>query len=435
MSSWWLILLPLSPLPIGADRKVRRTPWVTYALIAINILVYLINQPDRAVDTAELFNRWGVIPSDLHPAALLTGQFVHVRLSHLFWNMLFLWVFGPLVEDALGPGTFLFLYLGGGAIAGVLHSRIIMLLAAHNEAFLPLTSDPLVGASGAISAILAPFAIRYYRTNIRLVWLPAYVFRRPSADDLQLPAVYAIAFVVLENIAGAIYGWVRPESGGVAYWAHLGGFAFGYAVAGITGLFLEGTQEYLLEDARAASARGAAGYPVAVRKYQAFLELQPNNIPVRLEYVSALTGLGRSSGSQPILAEASGDLQSIIRRCLDAGDLACVVRALSVSKRVGVSVDIPPRERLRIATTAQELGEKSIAVDLLESLLADSADKPQGIVPESPEDEIARLKLGQLLIDTDPAKAAAVLDSLIRRYPDSDWIRMARQLRSQVKSL
>jgi len=420
MSSWWLILLPLSPLPVGADRSVRRTPWVTYAILILNALIYLATLSDGP----EVFHRWGVIPADFHVAALFTAPFFHVSLLHLFWNSLFLWVFGPLVEDALGPLTFAMLYVGGGAVAGLLDGRIVMMLAAHNEAFQSMTTEPVVGASGAITAILAPFAIRYHRSKIHLIWLPALLFRR-RMDDFQMPAVYAILFLVVENVAGAVYGWLRPESDDIAYWAHLGGFAFGYAVAGLSGLFMAGTQEGLIDEARAAAARGPAGYPIAVGKYQAYLELEPKNLPVRLEYVEALVGLARINGNATMSAQAAADLQSVARSYLDTGDLRRVVGIVTLAKRLGLPMEIPLNERLRVAVTAQEIGDRTTAVALLESLVDDQS---------TADDEIARLRLGQLLVDTDPARAAEVLDSLISRYPDSEWIRMARQLRGRLPS-
>lgn len=434
MSSWWLILLPLSPLPVGADKAVcRRRPWATYAILALNALVYLTTLPDHSVDGGDaLFQRWGLVPGDFRAASLLTAPFFHVSLQHLFWNLLVLWVFGPLVEDALGPLTFTVLYLGGGAIAGLLDVAIVRLFAAHSDAFQALLTVPVVGASGAIAAILAPFVIRYHRSKIRLLWLPALAFGRQA--EFQLPAVYAFAFLVLENIAGAIYGYARPLSGDIAYWAHLGGFAFGFAVAGMSGLFLDGAREYLLDDARAASAQGPAGYAVAVSKYQAYLELQPADLTVRLECIAALAGLSRANGNPTLARQAGADLQSLLRTALDAADLRRVVEIVALGRKLSLPLDIPARERLRIATAAQETGDRPTAVALLESLLADQASTPAPVSPVPSDDEIARLKLGQLLVDSDPARAAVVLDSLIQRYPESDWIRMARQLRAQLPS-
>jgi len=419
MSFWWLILLPLSPLPVGADRSVRRTPWVTYAILILNAVIYLATLPFGS----DVLHQWGVVPAEFHAAALFTAPFFHVSLLHLFWNSLFLWVFGPLVEDALGPLTFAMLYIGGGAVAGLLDGRIVMMLAAHNEAFQAMTTEPVVGASGAITAILAPFAIRYHRSKIRLIWLPAALFRR-RLEEIQLPAVYAILFLVVENIAGAVYGWMRPESDDVAYWAHLGGFAFGYAVAGLSGLFMAGTQEGLIDEARAAVAKGPGGFPIAVGKYQAYLELEPKNLPVRLEYVEALAGFARTNGNATMSTQAAAELQSVARSYLDSGDLRGVVSIIALARRLGLPMEISPSHRLRVAVTAQEIGDRATAVALFESILDDD---------DTVDDEIARLRLGQILVDTDPGRAAVVLDSLISRYPESEWIRMARQLRGRLR--
>jgi membrane associated rhomboid family serine protease len=426
MSSWLVILLALlSPIPIAADLKVRRRPWVTYLLIAVNTAVYLITQPDRSADPSVLFNQWGVVPD--HPTAvtLVTSLFVHTGLLHLFFNMLFLWVFGPLVENAIGPITFIVLYLGGGLLSALLQTAIVLQCAHHSAAFASLSTVPLVGASGAISAVLAPFAIRYHRSRIRLLWLPAYLLRSPFGD-LQVRSVFALYMWLAVNLYGGIRGIAVPESGGVAYWAHIGGFVFGLVTAALTGLYIEGRQEYLLVDARAAAARGRSGDREAVDKYRAYLEFDPKNVSVRLELAQALAGIGNGYGDDSALEQASAELSQAFKHSADSGNLRGAVEAASTAQTAGVALDLSARERLRLATAAQTYGDTRTAVTLLEGLLA--GDHNQS------EDEMARLRLGQLLAKVDPSRAADVLGDMIRKYPDSDWIRQARQLLAQVQS-
>ena len=212
--------------------------------------------------------------------ALLTGMFLHVSLAHLFWNMMFLWLFGPHVEEALGWEAFLALYLGGGIAAGLLHMAIILMRGE-------IVAVPLVGASGAISAILAPFAIRFHRAQIRMIWLPA-ALAFPSWSQLEVPAVSGLGLWLLQNIGGGLLFLRNPQPGGTAYWAHIGGFAFGLIAAELTGLLRDGKQDYLLQDARQAAAQGREARTLAVRKYRSFLDHDPGNAPVRAELARLL---------------------------------------------------------------------------------------------------------------------------------------------------
>ncbi len=426
MSSWLVILLALlSPIPVGADQTVRRTPWITYGLILANTAVYLVTQPDRSGDSTAFYAQYGVVPN--HPTwhSLITSLFVHTSLLHLFFNMAFLWAFGPLVEAVIPPVMFVVLYLGGGVTAALLQTAIVVEFVDHTHGFLALAKQPLVGASGAISAVLAPFAIRYYRSRIRLLWLPAYLVRN-SKGDLQVPAVIALLVWLVLNVAGGIRGFIVPESGGVAYWAHFGGFVFGLVMAALTGLYIDGRQEYLLSDARTAVARGAPGFRDAVDKYRAFLEFEPRNVEVRLELTRALAGLSKVYGSSTALTQAATEIATSFREYYSKDNLAGAMDVWTTAKSEGVPLSLTPRERLRLAGAAQEAGDKLSAIELLDSLLADDHDDA--------EDEIARLKLGQLLATVDPPRAADVLGGMIRKYPDSDWIRLARQLLAQVQS-
>lgn len=186
---WFLLLTLLLPLPFGTDRRGRRVPWVTYTLIGVNVGVYMLTGPQDLM-------RWGLVPSAPHFLALLTGLFLHVSPGHLVGNMVFLWVFGPHVEEALGREAFLALYLGGGIAASLLHMSIALLRGQE-------TSVPLVGASGAISAILAPFAVRFHRANIRLFWIPASLFF-PGWGQLEVPALAGLGLWLLWNVAGGL---------------------------------------------------------------------------------------------------------------------------------------------------------------------------------------------------------------------------------------
>ena len=402
LSPYWLLLLTLLlPLPYSTDRRGRRTPWVTYTLITLNVVAYCFTGPGT-------YARWGLVPNHPHFAALLTGIFVHVSLAHLFWNMVFLWLFGPHVEEALGWEAFLALYLGGGIAAGLLHMAIVLLFA-------PKVVVPLVGASGAISAVLAPFAIRFHRAQIRLYWLPGSLFGA-IWGRLEVPATAGVGVWMLQNIGGGIFFLVNPEPGGTAYWAHIGGFVFGLVAAELTGLLRDGRQDYLLQDARSAGTRGQETLDLAIRKYRTFLDRDPDNGVVRAELASLVLVQDRDEAAR----EMTGAVRTLLARERPLEASRCVRDAAAL----GLTLPLSARERLRLAGALEASGDTGPAMDLLRALTTET--------PEAPEDEMARLKLGQLLRASDPAAANAVLAEFLAKYPHSEWANRAKELQTNV---
>ena len=402
ISPYWLLLLTLLvPLPFSTDRRGRRTPWVTYALIAINVIAYCFTGP-------ETYARWGLVPDHPRFTALLTGIFIHVSLAHIFWNMMFLWLFGPHVEEALGWEAYLALYLGGGIAAGLLHMAIILLYA-------PKVVVPLVGASGAISAILAPFVIRFHRAQIRMFWLPGMLLGA-SWGQLEVPAAAGVGVWMLQNIGGGIFFLINPQPGGTAYWAHIGGFVFGLIAAELTGLLRDGRQEYLLQDARSAAAQGHQTLDLAIRKYRAFLERDPDNGVVRAELARLLAVQDHG--------EAAREMLGAIRELLKGDQSPPAARCVLEADALGLPMPLTARERLRLAGTLETMGETEAAISLLHTLILET--------PDAPEDEMARLKLGQLLQEHDRAQANAVLSAFLAKYPHSQWAHRARELQTNV---
>jgi len=198
-------------IPIGDDNTYRRTfPVVTYGLIAVNVVVFLIElgQPDPQ----GYLVTWGAVPARITAGhdlgTLITSMFLHAGWWHLLGNMLFLFVFGDNVEDAFGHVRYLLFYLACGVLAGLGQ----VLLA-------PEANLPGVGASGAISGVLAAYLIMFGTNPVRvlIVIFPTVV-----------PAWLMIGvWIVLQFLNGFASLAQTAQSGGVAYGAHVGGFVGG----------------------------------------------------------------------------------------------------------------------------------------------------------------------------------------------------------------
>ena len=207
--------------PIGDDNSGRHlSPLVTIALIAANVVVFFIQQmqPDLEV----VFQRWSVVPreyslgTDLPPeiplpfwSTVFTSMFMHGDILHLGGNMLYLWIFGDNVEDAMGRVRYLLFYLACGVGAAA-----AMILTA------PQSQIPGLGASGAISGVLAAYLVLYPRKRVRVFLLRSIVY---------MPALVVIGLWILFQIVSGFGQLAAPEeTGGVAYTAHIGGFAAGF---------------------------------------------------------------------------------------------------------------------------------------------------------------------------------------------------------------
>jgi membrane associated rhomboid family serine protease len=203
-------LIPLR----DASRRPVSTPVYTALIIVVNVIVFLLE-----LSRGDAFvTQWSAIPAQItsghHWITILTAMFMHGSWSHIIGNMVFLWAFGPEIEDAMGRGRYLAFYLLGGLIA------MLAQVAAD-----PHSTVPNLGASGAIAAVMGAFIVTYPRDRIKSL-LIIFIFVKVTF----IPAALLIGFWFLTQLvhAGAV---ARVQTGGVAYLAHVGGFIFGAVTA------------------------------------------------------------------------------------------------------------------------------------------------------------------------------------------------------------
>jgi rhomboid family protein len=223
-------------IPIRDANPTHRFPFVTLGLIGLNVAAFLLwqggpffGQPTRA--QAEIWVCYGAIPFELSHLEhvreyaplcgdtplllpLLTSMFLHGNLLHIAGNMVFLWVFGNNVEDRMNPGVFMLFYLVAGVVAA--YAQVVIA---------PDDKIPLIGASGAIAGVLGAYIVMFPRA--RVLTLVMFFF----ITLIELPALVVLGlWFVYQAISGfgALGG---PSEGGVAFFAHLGGFVFGVLVA------------------------------------------------------------------------------------------------------------------------------------------------------------------------------------------------------------
>jgi membrane associated rhomboid family serine protease len=203
-------MIPLS----DESRRPTNFPVVTAAIIAINALVFVL----ELTGGDAFVTRWSAVPADIVAGhrwiTILTAMFMHGSWSHIIGNMVFLWAFGPEIEDTMSPSRYAIFYL----LAGV-----VSMLA--QVAVSPSSTTPCLGASGAIAGIMGAFLVTFPHDNIRTILLIGWFVRITA-----VPAVVLIGLWFLVQLLS--FGEVAAvQSGGVAYMAHIGGIIFGALTA------------------------------------------------------------------------------------------------------------------------------------------------------------------------------------------------------------
>jgi len=233
-------------VPIRDNNPTTITPYVTFGLIAANVLAFLFEATLPPQELDGFFHLAAVVPRELTASfagisvnqpvpewmTLITSQFLHGGILHLGGNMLFLWIFGNNVEDRLGHVKYLIFYITCGV------------LAALTQWFFSQNSGiPSLGASGAIAGVMGAYILRFPRAEV-LTLIPLGLF----FPAFRIPAFYFLGFWFLQQALYGLASFEAPtnigmESGGIAYWAHAGGFVFGAILGPLLGLFDPTPQE------------------------------------------------------------------------------------------------------------------------------------------------------------------------------------------------
>lgn len=212
-------------LPIHDENRSVNTPYVNYGLILVNVLVFFFFFLGGTRMLRDGIFSFGAVPIYIVNGerlwTLLTSMFMHADIMHLLGNIVYLWVFGDNIEDVLGHTKYLAFYLLGGLTASFTH--VASLLVALPSIGIVGLGVPSVGASGAISAVLGAYLLLYPSARIRT--LVFYIF----ISIVSIPAYYYLGFWFLYQLIMGVFS-LTGFSSGVAFWAHIGGFAAGYAI-------------------------------------------------------------------------------------------------------------------------------------------------------------------------------------------------------------
>ncbi len=213
--------------PITDTIRSRSVPLITWGIILLNTVVFLFELALPPQALAAFFQTWGFVPATLFMGeapmhgviTIFTSMFLHGGWMHFISNMWTLYIFGDNVEDRMGPGRYLVFYLLSGVFAALVQG-----------ALQPWSTIPLIGASGAISGVLGAYFLFYPRAGV-LTWVPLFFF---YGYTVEIPAVIYLGLWFLSQFYSGLFSLALPRGaqlGGVAWWAHIGGFVFGLLMA------------------------------------------------------------------------------------------------------------------------------------------------------------------------------------------------------------
>ena len=206
--------------PVSDVIPSRRVPFVTIGLIVVNVLVFLYQALLADVLLEQFVASYAVVPAWFWWPSLVTSQFLHGGWLHILWNMVYLWIFGDNVEDRLGHVRYLLFYLGAGAGAAVLQILLN-----------PFSGVPMLGASGAIAAVMGAYFVLYPQSRVLTAVFVVMFF-----DLVEIPALFFLGIWFLMQLVSGVgsLGVATAAGGGTAFWAHIGGFVIGVAVGAVS---------------------------------------------------------------------------------------------------------------------------------------------------------------------------------------------------------
>jgi membrane associated rhomboid family serine protease/TolA-binding protein len=371
-------------IPLGTDRPLSRPTVVNHVLIGVNIAIFLMGV------AAERFapQQWDAMLQmfALHPARLaiwtfLTYAFLHGGLMHLLGNMVFLWVFGPNVEDRLGRLGYLAFYLAGAAAAGGLH--------------VIFETAPVVGASGAIAAVTGAYLVLFPRTRIKTLWILILI------GIFEIPAWWFIGGQIVFNLFLQATG----ASGRIATLAHLGGYGFGFGVAMLllaTGLLRR--EVYDMFSLSKHAARRRQFRELSYQRQKAIREGKNPELALKPKLVD--------DAVSDAIAKLRADVSERLEQEDPAGAIAAYKQLLNEHRGVAGSGLLPRRTQYDIANALFAAGEHQTAAIAYELFLSG--------YPTDPEAPVMQLMLGVISARylNDPVRAKQEVSAALPRLPD-----------------
>jgi membrane associated rhomboid family serine protease len=396
-------------LPVGTEIRLRKVPLVTLALLGLNVGVFVAF---RLLGTDSYFLlRLAFVPARFGPLALLTSCFIHVDFLHIIPNLVYLWIFGSVLEDRLGRLHYLGAYLACGVLSMMAQAVAVVSFVPQNAAF------PIIGASGAISGLLGLFLVRFYYARIKVASL-AFLFLQGvyRASVSRLNAAGAMLLWILIQLAYGLSSSSNPLST-TAYWSHISGFLFGLALGVTSGLGNEARLERKLLKGKRYFEEGK--WFAAMGELIEFLKTRPLDAEARaiLARTFLLTGQRKKATieySRAIVGE------------MNSGGFGVAVELYEEMKRISPEAQLPPSSQLRMAKHLEE----NDRLDLSAEAYASFGSANPGI-DKAPASLLKAAGIYATKLN-DLEKAGELYRRVRALYPQTPWAQLARKRWAEI---
>jgi membrane associated rhomboid family serine protease len=396
-------------LPVRIYVDYREDYPVTLALIGMNFLAFIPVLVTSCEAKMALFTTWGLVPSSPEPHNFITHMFMHGGIFHFVFNMLFLWLFGKVVESIFGHQKFLLFYFGGGITAALTHMAICHLSGVGQDI-------PMIGASGAIAAVLGVFLIRYHFVKIEMRWFFFFFFFFKMYTFHLKAWIFLLGLWFLPQLIFGLLtlGWMT----GVAYWAHIGGFLFGAIMGLQMNLLKEARAEVLYLKGQDASWSGDENSRLRLKQS---IGASPKNLRARLD-------LAKSYMADQKTDQAAEEYIEAFKVAYQAGEIEQALGIYDVAFTLKhEDLILSPEEEFEVAAQCIKYAHYELGYQILQKL--------HRLRPDSPRTEqvLAKLinlcsnKLGQY------QEAYDYFEELESRFPESRYIEMLQWDMNKIK--
>lgn len=396
-------------IPIGDDNPSTRIPWVTYGLIAVNVGVFALVNGLGSLP-AEVSREWGFVPNDPKLTTFVTSVFLHGGIFHILGNMLFLWIFGDNIEDKIGHVLYFLFYI----VAGALACAFYMLFTGFAGG-----SVPLVGASGAIAGVMGCYMVLFPEARIRFFYWFFYVFM----GVLRIRAKWSLGIWIAINLLN----WLVLRSSyvtGVAYAAHVGGFAVGILAAVLLKKRLVAAGRVTRQDELTGFAPEGTTPPKRKPEFRPQEFQHAGSEPVSPEE-PAVVRFAREYASPRVQTDRSHEgffgAEEAIVTCMRTGRMDVALEKYAEFVRMRHAKALPSRAQIEIAAEFFRLKDYESALEAYRRYLSRYATGP-----DAPE---AKFRLGVILsrYRKEYYRAREYLLQAVVEHPDPKIVSFGRE--------
>jgi membrane associated rhomboid family serine protease len=396
-------------LPVGTEVRLRRIPLVTLALLGSNVAVFVAV---RLIGTDSYFLlRLALVPARFEAHALLTSCFIHVDLLHIIPNLIYLWIFGSVLEDRMGRLRYLGAYLVCGALSIMAQAVAVVSFVPQNASF------PIIGASGAISGLLGLFLVRFYYARIKVASL-AFLFLQGiyRASTSRLNAGGAMLLWILIQLTYGLASSSNPLST-TAYWSHISGFLFGLALGVTGGLGKEASLERKFLKGKRYFEEGK--WFAAMGELIEFLTTRPLDAEARALLARTFLLTGQRT-------KATSEYSKAIVGELSSGGFGVAVELYEEMKRISQRAQLPPSFQLLMARYLEDNNR----VDLSAEAYATYGNANPGI-DKAPASLLKAAGIYATKLN-DLERAAELYQRVRGLYPQTHWAQIARTRLAEI---